>query len=48
MWTDGLPHAHFARLHRSVAVHVEHVTGVERGADRTYTVHERAEPTRPQ
>jgi len=38
-WTDRLPDAHFARIHRSTIVNVERVTSVDRGADRTYTVH---------
>ena len=38
-WTDRLPDAHFARIHRSTIVNVDRVTTVERGADRTYRVH---------
>jgi two-component system LytT family response regulator len=38
-WTDRLPDAHFARIHRSTIVNVERVQRVEREAGRTYTVH---------
>ncbi|PSQ98914.1 MAG: DNA-binding response regulator [Bacteroidetes bacterium SW_11_64_17] len=38
-WTDRLPDAHFARIHRSTIVNVERVQHVEREAGRTYTVH---------
>ena len=38
-WTDRLPDAHFARIHRSTIVNVERVTTVEQGDGRTYSVH---------
>ncbi|MFP4228592.1 MAG: LytR/AlgR family response regulator transcription factor [Salinivenus sp.] len=38
-WTDRLPDAHFARIHRSTLVNVEHVRGVERTDGRAYDVH---------
>ncbi|WP_263789300.1 LytR/AlgR family response regulator transcription factor [Salinibacter sp.] len=38
-WTDRLPNAHFARIHRSTIVNVERVATVEQGDGRTYSVH---------
>jgi len=38
-WTERLPGAHFARIHRSTIVNVEHVDQVERTAGRSYDVH---------
>ena len=38
-WTDRLPRAHFARIHRSTIVNVERVATVERAAGGTYHVH---------
>jgi two-component system LytT family response regulator len=45
-WTDRLPDAHFARIHRSTIVNVERVTTVERDAGGTYRVYveDRDEP----
>jgi two-component system LytT family response regulator len=38
-WTDRLPNAHFARIHRSTIVNVERVATVEQEDGRTYSVH---------
>jgi len=38
-WTDRLPNAHFARIHRSTIVNVEHVTDVAQTEGRSYDVH---------
>ena len=38
-WTERLPDAHFARIHRSTVVNVNHVTDVKPGTGRSYTVH---------
>ena len=38
-WTDRLPEAHFARIHRSTLVNVDRVTRVDRSAGRTYEVY---------
>ena len=37
-WTDRLPDAHFARIHRSTVVNVDRVTRVEQAANRTHDV----------
>lgn len=37
-WTDRLPDAHFARIHRSTIVNVDRVTRVEQAANRTHDV----------
>lgn len=38
-WTERLPNAYFARIHRSVIVNVEHVTRVESADGRSYNVY---------
>ena len=38
-WTERLPDAYFARIHRSVLVNVEHVTRVESTDGRSYDVY---------
>lgn len=38
-WTDRLPDAHFARIHRSTLVNVKHVNGVKQTDGRSYEVH---------
>lgn len=37
-WTERLPEAHFARIHRSTVVNIDRVTHVERAANRTHNV----------
>lgn len=38
-WTERLPDAHFARIHRSTIVNIEHVTEVTQSDGRSYEVH---------
>ena len=38
-WADRLPDPHFARIHRSTIVNVEHVDDVKRTDGRSYEVH---------
>ncbi|WP_103030151.1 LytR/AlgR family response regulator transcription factor [Salinibacter altiplanensis] len=38
-WANRLPDAHFARIHRSTIVNVEHVTDVAQAQGRSYDVH---------